>query len=84
MDLFADKYYELECENQINYFDILFSKNSNTPSGYSLISTISIIHADTFSNYVIAEGTGHIQNNTSKLYCHEVQLTDTIKKIILE
>jgi hypothetical protein len=84
MDLFADKYYELECENQINYYDIVYSTTTTSvSSGYTTTGTINIIHIDDTLNYALATGTGHIIASNNK-YCHEVQITSNIKKIILE
>jgi hypothetical protein len=83
MDLFADKYYELECENQIDYYKVLHAPDSTTLSSHIItpLASLTILYKN--ENVVIAQGTGHIQN-ASKLYCHEVQLTSNIKKIILE
>jgi hypothetical protein len=82
MDLFADEYYELECKNQIDYYKVLFAPDSTSLSSHTIVGTLEILYKN--RNTVVVTGEGHIQNSSSKQYCHEVQITSSIKKIILE
>ena len=82
MDLFVDKYYELDSKNKINYYNVLYDPTTSLSGSYVQIGTGDIVE-QTSTNALLMNGTAHIQK-TDKQLCYEIQLTDTIKKIILE
>ena len=85
MDLFVDEYYKIECENQIDYYDLLYPvRNTAMPAGYNAIGIISIVHADLTLKFALITGSGFIQKTATGKYCHDVQITSSLKKVILE
>lgn len=97
-ELFYDSDYELECKNKIdyrNYFDsIILEKNTiDIPSSFETenYSSNIFLYKGNSTNTILAVGTAqeyiskfHIKKYDSGVYCYEIQISETAKKIILE
>jgi len=83
MDLFADNYYQLDSENKIDYYNVLYDPTTDLSGTYAKTVGTDNILEQTLTTALL-NGTGHIQNTSTKQYCYEKQITLNIKKIILE
>jgi len=88
MDLFADYYYELDSLNKINYYNILHSTPSIDIGTHEQVnSNGDIVYTgiveQNINAVLVATTNTHIKK-ADGMMCHETQITDTIKKIILE
>jgi hypothetical protein len=83
MDLFTDEYYLLQCTKQLDYYKVLYAAiDDSTPNNYTKVGTLTIMYQD--SNSLLATGSGYLIKTSSGKYCHEIRLTNTLKRIILE
>jgi len=90
MDLFLDKQYKRDCENKLDYYDVLFNISHNvsgltiegtSPGNYTAIKgeNIQIIYANNISDI-------HVKKNNlagDPVFCYEIRISATAKKFIL-
>jgi hypothetical protein len=85
MDLFIDKQYELECENKLDYFRLLYG-TGDSPS-YSFVGgtpTFTVAHG----NVIVIVASEASVGNISVLkpdgsYAYEFRISATAKKFII-
>lgn len=84
MDLFADKYYELHSTKKINYYSLLYSAPTALDGAYSVVGgSIDIIENSTTA-ILLRDNNDTTYITKANKACHEIYITPTVRKVILE
>jgi uncharacterized protein YaaQ len=84
MDLFFDNYYIKDCENKINYYRLMYDRESAGSEYTVLNNSGGVVHKTDTTFLIVNSDIDNVKViNSLGVYCQEFKISNTAKKFIL-